>query len=70
MILSALNLENFGCFADPQVELHPQLTVLVAENGEGKSTMLHAIRIAVRSFVSSFDLAHNAFSDSGNVVGN
>jgi len=42
--------------------------VVVAENGEGKSTLLDAIRIALWPFVSSFDLAHNAFNDPGNAV--
>lgn len=69
MKLSKLRLENFRCFTDLELELHPQLTVLVAENGQGKSTVLDAVRIALWPYVSSFDLARNAFNDPGNAIG-
>lgn len=68
MRLDLLRLENFRCFAGLEVPLHPQLTVLVAENGQGKSTLLDAVRIALWPFVSSFDLARNAFNDPGNAI--
>ena len=68
MKLTKLRLENFRCFAALDVELHPQLTVLVAENGQGKSTLLDAARISLWPFVSSFDLARNAFNDPGNAI--
>ncbi len=68
MRLRKLQLENFRCFDQLEVELHPQLTVLVAENGQGKSTVLDAVRIALWPYVSSFDLAKNAFSDPGNGI--
>ena len=68
MKLTKLRLENFRCFAALDIELHPQLTVFVAENGQGKSTLLDAARIALWPFVSSFDLARNAFNDSGNAI--
>ncbi len=68
MKLSKLRLENFRCFADVELELHPKLTVLVAENGQGKSTLLDAIRIALWPYVSRFDLAHNAFNDPSNAI--
>lgn len=68
MKLTKLRLENLRCFATLDVELHPQLTVLVAENGQGKSTLLDGIRIALWPFVSSFDLARNAFNDPGNAI--
>lgn len=68
MKLTKLRLENFRCFATLDVELHPQLTVLVAENGQGKSALLDGIRIALWPYVSSFDLARNAFNDPGNAI--
>jgi predicted ATP-binding protein involved in virulence len=68
MKLTKLRLENFRCFAELELEFHPQLTVLVAENGQGKSTLLDAVRIALWPFVSSFDLARNASSDPGNAI--
>jgi predicted ATP-binding protein involved in virulence len=66
--LSKLRLENFRCFVDLELELHPQLTVLVAENGQGKTTLLDAIRIALWPYVSRFDLARNAFNAPGNAI--
>nr|WP_211203864.1 AAA family ATPase [Candidatus Accumulibacter phosphatis] len=63
-----MRVDNFRCFAALDLELHSQLTVLVAENGQGKSTLLDAARIALWPFVSSFDLARNAFNDPGNAI--
>ncbi len=68
MKLTKLRVDNFRCFAALDLELHPQLTVLVAENGQGKSTLLDAARIALWPFVSSFDLARNSYNDPGNAI--
>jgi predicted ATP-binding protein involved in virulence len=68
MKLETLALQNFRCFDQVEVELHPCITVLVAENGQGKSTLLDAIRIALWPYVSSFDLARNTFNDPGNGI--
>lgn len=68
MQLSKITLSNFRCFPSLAIDLHPELTVLVAENGQGKSSVLDAVRIALWPFVSSFDLARNAFSDPGNAI--
>lgn len=68
MRLDHLRLENFRCFAELKLPLHPQLTVLVAENGQGKSTLLDAIRIALWPFVSSFDLAATGYNDPANGI--
>lgn len=64
MKLDKLRLENFRCFDDLEISFDPALTVLVAENGQGKSTVLDAIRIALWPFVSSFDLARGSFSSN------
>jgi predicted ATP-binding protein involved in virulence len=68
MKLEKLRVENFRCFSDLEVELHPRMTVLVAENGQGKSSVLDAVRIALWPFVAGFDLARNAFNDPGNAI--
>jgi predicted ATP-binding protein involved in virulence len=39
------------------MDIHPELTVLVAPNGAGKTTLLDAARIAVWPLVKAFDLA-------------
>ncbi|SDR63351.1 Predicted ATP-binding protein involved in virulence [Rhizobiales bacterium GAS113] len=48
-----LRLRNFRCFAECAIELHPQLTVLVAENGRGKTAVLDALGIALGPFVDT-----------------
>jgi predicted ATP-binding protein involved in virulence len=68
MRLSKITLSNFRCFPSLEIKLDPALTVLVAENGQGKSSVLDAVRIVLWPFVSSFDLARNAFSDPGNAI--
>ena len=52
MKLSKLRLENFRCFADLELELHPQLTVLVAENGQGKTAILDGIATGLGTFLT------------------
>lgn len=56
MRLSRLELENFRCFSSLSIDLHEHLTVLVAPNGGGKTSVLDAARIAVWPFVKGFDL--------------
>lgn len=51
--LDRLSLRNFRCFAECRIELHPELTVLVAENGGGKTAILDAIAIALGLFVDT-----------------
>ncbi|MCK2127242.1 AAA family ATPase [Thauera aromatica] len=68
MRLSKVTLSNFRCFPSLELKLDPALTILVAENGQGKSSVLDAVRIVLWPFVSSFDLARNAFSDPGNAI--
>lgn len=69
MKLDCLVLENFRCFERLRLDLHPKMTVLVAENGQGKSSLLDAIRIALWPYVHSFDLASSGFNDPANAIG-
>lgn len=48
-----LRLQNFRCFAACDLTLHPKLTVLVAENAQGKTALLDALRLALQDFVST-----------------
>ncbi len=50
--LTKLELENFRCFAIGAIEFHPELTVLVAENAQGKSAVLAAASLALDPIVS------------------
>lgn len=56
MHLTKLILKNFRCFESFEITLHPELTVLIAPNGSGKSTVLDAARVALSPFVKGFDL--------------
>lgn len=56
MRIDHLSLKNYRCFVELSVDLHPQLTVIVAPNGLGKSTLLDAIKIALWPYVAGFDM--------------
>jgi predicted ATP-binding protein involved in virulence len=55
MILQHLRLQNFRRFAHLDVDFDPSLTVLVARNGQGKTTVLDAVTIVLGTFVGAFD---------------
>lgn len=68
MQITQLQLQNFRCYENLTLDLHPNLTVLVAINGEGKTSLLDAIRIGLWPFVSQFDLAHTGYNDPANTI--
>jgi predicted ATP-binding protein involved in virulence len=52
MKIKTLHLTNFRRFADFTIEFEPQLTVLVARNGAGKSSVLDAVATAIGPFLT------------------
>jgi predicted ATP-binding protein involved in virulence len=68
MKIESVTLKNFRCFKDITVSLHPNLTILVAENGKGKTSILDAIRIGLWPYVGSFDLAKTGYNDPTNTI--
>lgn len=56
MYLKQLIIENYRCFESFRIDFHPELTVLIAPNGSGKTTVLDAARVALWPFVKGFDL--------------
>jgi predicted ATP-binding protein involved in virulence len=50
--LDNLVLQNFRCFAGCDIAFHPGLTVLVAENGNGKTALLDATSLALSAYVN------------------
>lgn len=52
--LERLELANYRCFVHLAVPMHPELTVLIARNGAGKTSVMDAIAIAFGTFVGSF----------------
>ncbi len=47
MHIKKITLRNFRCFQELEIDLHPRLTVLVAENGGGKTSILDGIAIGL-----------------------
>lgn len=58
MKITSLHIKNFRCFEDLKIEFNTGnsntggLTVLVAKNGEGKTTVLDALNIAYGPFIT------------------
>ncbi|MEG4032713.1 AAA family ATPase [Microcoleus sp. w1-18aA5] len=46
MRIDRVKIENFKKFSDYTLDLHPQFTLLVGDNGTGKTTILDALAIA------------------------
>jgi len=67
MQLNKLELSNFRCYGKLDIHFHPRLTVLVAVNGEGKTSVLDALRIGLWPFVSQFDLARTGSDPANNI---
>jgi predicted ATP-binding protein involved in virulence len=55
MRLNQITLHNYRRFEDFTIELHPELTLIAARNGQGKTTILEAIAAAIGPFVGAFD---------------
>lgn len=51
--IDKLTLENYRCFSECSLDFHPSLTVLVAENAQGKSTILEALALALDPLVAT-----------------
>jgi predicted ATP-binding protein involved in virulence len=54
--LARLRLKNYRCFGALDIDFDPHLTILIASNGSGKTTILDAARVALWPFVKGFDL--------------
>lgn len=55
MNLAQLKLHNYRRFEYFEIDFHPELTVIAARNGQGKTTILEAIAAALGPFVGAFD---------------
>ncbi len=52
MKIDKLCLNHFRCFDDFEITFHKQLTVLVARNGAGKTTVLDGVQTALNLFLT------------------
>ena len=68
MRLDKIRLQNFRCFQSLEMTFHSNVTVIVAENGQGKTTILDAIRIGLWPFLNGFDLASSGVNDASNSI--
>lgn len=57
MKLHKLILKDYRCFESVEIEFHPQLTVLVAANGAGKTSILDAVAVAFGPYLGAFSEA-------------
>lgn len=55
MFLKSIELHNFRCFSELHVDFDNRLTVIVGNNGAGKSTVLEAATIAAGTLTSAMD---------------
>lgn len=50
--IARLELQNYRCFASGVIDFHPRLTVLVADNAQGKSAVLAAITMVLEPVIA------------------
>lgn len=62
MKLIRLELENYRCFPKLTLELDEQLTLLVARNGQGKTSLLDAIKVVLWPYIRGFDLGRSTLT--------
>jgi predicted ATP-binding protein involved in virulence len=53
--INSLKLNGFRSFETFEIDFHPEMTVLIAENGGGKTSVLDALAIAIGPFIGGFD---------------
>lgn len=59
MKIDRLRLQSYRRFDSLEVDFHPDLTVIAARNGRGKTTVLEAVAAALGPFVGAFDEGHS-----------
>ncbi len=53
LLARSLKITNFRCFRDAAITLHPRLTVVVADNGMGKTALLDALATCLAEYTDS-----------------
>lgn len=64
MHLKTVSLRNFRCFTHIDLELHPRLTVLVSENGGGKTSILDGLALGLAPLVRFLSTADKRLKTS------
>lgn len=60
MKLNSLVILNYRLFSHCVINFHPELTVIVAPNGGGKTAILDAIKVAFGPYLSTFPMGKNS----------
>ncbi|MUU08064.1 MAG: hypothetical protein EP149_10560 [Phascolarctobacterium sp.] len=55
MYISRLCLQNYRCYDNFEIDFNKELTVIVAENGKGKTAILDAVAVALGPYLACFD---------------
>lgn len=55
MKLNKLTLKNFRCFEQLEIEFHDRLTIIVGNNGTGKTSIMEGAAIAIGTMFSGYD---------------
>ena len=53
--IQKLILQDYRCFERLEIDFHERLTVLIAVNGAGKTSILDAIAVAFGPYIGAFD---------------
>lgn len=65
MRLKKITLDNFRCFKTLEIDLHPRLTVVVGENGAGKTAVLDGIATALSPILTHLSSANQRLVGRG-----
>lgn len=65
MHLKKVVFRNFRCFNRLELDIHPRLTVLVAENGGGKTAVLDGIAVGLSPILSYLSSASQRLTGTG-----
>ncbi|MDY4921135.1 MAG: AAA family ATPase [Phascolarctobacterium sp.] len=56
MQIERLRLKNFRCYDELDIDFEPRLTVIVGENGKGKTAIFDALAMALEPYLRAFNL--------------
>ena len=54
MYISKIRMQNFRCYTDFTMQFSPKVTVIVAENGRGKTAILDGLAITMAPYLAAF----------------
>lgn len=55
MIISRIELKNYRCFKDIEIDFHEKLTVIIGDNGSGKTSILEGIAVSLGTMFVGLD---------------